>query len=930
MVKSRGTSRGGKERLTRDKTPQKPAEENTERLKVEDAFEGNENLMRAFFDSPGVMRGIVEVVDDTTVRHIADNLVTASFIGLTPEALRNKLSSELGEPPEIIRIWVNHYKQSLQTGKPVNFEYQEQRGHKPWLSATVSYLGTTSSRRPQFAYVAYVITERKKAEEELQKAYQELEVRIQERTKELRKVNKALEAKVREHKRAQETINVERQRFNDVLEMLPVYVVLLTPDYHVSFANRFFRERFGESHGKRCFEYLFGRSEPCEICETYTVLRTKAPHHWEWTGPDGRNYDIFDFPFTDTDGSNLIMEMGIDITEQKQAQEALRKAHDELEMRVHERTKELRETRDYLDNLFNYANAPIIVWNSKLEITRFNHAFERLTGRFADEVLGAKVDILFPDDSRDESMKHIREATSGERWEVVEIPIKHKDGTVHILLWNSATIYAPDGKTATATIAQGQDITERKKMEEALLKSEQDLNRAQAVSHTGSWHLDVRNNQLLWSDETHRIFDISKGTPMTYEIFLSKVHPDDREYVDRKWTAALCGENYDIEHRIIVRDEVRWVHEKAELEFDRQGVLKGGFGTVQDITEHKWSEEQYRTIVRTAMDGFWLTDAEGKILDVNDSYCKLTGYSREELLAMSITDVEAVELSEETARHIERVKKKGYDCFETRHRNKNSQIIDVEVSVNFIEDEGGRFFVFIRDITERKRVEQLKDEFIGLVSHELRTPLTVISGSLRTAMSEGVSQEDGRELLQNAAEGADSLAVILENMLELSRYQAGRLQLRIEMVSIADAVKNVTEKLKRQGISRQFLMDIPRDLPEVEADPVRVERILFNLMENAAKYSPEDSRITVSSRMQEGFVVTRIIDQGLGISPDDQAKIFEPFQQLETSQRRTKGVGLGLVVCKRLVEAQGGWIEVESELGKGSTFSFALPKHRMT
>jgi hypothetical protein len=143
MVKSRGTSRGGKERLTRDKTPQKPAEENTERLKVEDAFEGNENLMRAFFDSPGVMRGIVEVVDDTTVRHIADNLVTASFIGLTPEALRNKLSSELGEPPEIIRIWVNHYKQSLQTGKPVNFEYQEQRGHKPWLSATVSYLRTT-------------------------------------------------------------------------------------------------------------------------------------------------------------------------------------------------------------------------------------------------------------------------------------------------------------------------------------------------------------------------------------------------------------------------------------------------------------------------------------------------------------------------------------------------------------------------------------------------------------------------------------------------------------------------------------------------------------------------------------------------------------------------------------------------------------------
>jgi PAS domain S-box-containing protein len=930
MAKNRTSSSGSKKILAKHKTAQKAAEKKTRRPNVGDAFKGSEELMRAFFDRPGAMRGVVEVVDDATIRHVVGNPATASFMGSAPEALQDKLSSELGGPPEITRIWVNHYKESLETGRPVSFEYQEQRGHKPWLSAMVSYLRTPPSGRPQFAYVAYDITDRKKAEEELKKAYEKLEALIRERTKELRKVNEALEITVLEHKQAQETINAERKRFNDVLEMLPAYVILLTMDYHVPFANRFFRERFGESHGKRCFEYLFGRSEPCDNCETYTVARTKKPHHWEWTGPDGRNYDIFDFLFTDTDGSPLIMEMGIDITEQKQAQEALRKAHDELETRVHERTRELRETRDYLDNLFNYANAPIIVWNSRLEITRFNHAFERLTGRTAEEVLGREVNILFPDDSRGGSMKHIREATSGERWEVVEIPIKHKGGSVRILLWNSATIYGPGGKTAVATIAQGQDITERKQAEQALQESEVDLSHAQVVAHIGSWRLDVRSNQLLWSDETYRIFGIPKGTAMTYESFLSKVHPDDREYVDRKWTAALRGESYDIEHRIIVRDEVRWVREKAELEFDRQHELKGGFGTVQDTTERKWSEEQYRTIVRTAMDGFWLTDAEGKILDVNDSYCKLTGYSQEELLTMSIADLEAVEAPEETARHIARVKDKGYDRFETRHHSRNGQIIDVEVSANFVRDEGGRFFVFVRDITERKKAEQLKDEFIGLVSHELRTPLTVIGGSLRTAMSEGVSQEDGRELLQNAAEGVDSLAAILENMLELSRYQAGRLQLRIERVSIADAVKNVIEKLKRQGVSHVFSSEIPGDLPPAEADPVRVERILFNLMENATKYSPEDSKITVSSRMQDGFVVTSIIDRGPGISPDDHVRIFEPFQRLETSQHPTKGVGLGLVVCKRLAEAQGGWIKVDSEPGKGSTFSFALPEYRIT
>jgi len=135
------------------------------------------------------------------------------------------------------------------------------------------------------------------------------------------------------------------------------------------------------------------------------------------------------------------------------------------------------------------------------------------------------------------------------------------------------------------------DITERKQIEQALRDSQADLNRAQSVGQIGSWRLNVQRNELHWSDENHHIFGIPVGTSLTYETFLSTIHPDDRAYVDRMWTAALQGAPYDIEHRLIADGVVKWVRERAELEFDEQGSLLGGFGTTQDVTGLKQAEQ---------------------------------------------------------------------------------------------------------------------------------------------------------------------------------------------------------------------------------------------------------------------------------------------------------------------------------------------------
>ena len=142
------------------------------------------------------------------------------------------------------------------------------------------------------------------------------------------------------------------------------------------------------------------------------------------------------------------------------------------------------------------------------------------------------------------------------------------------------------------------DVHALKEAERAVRESREDLDHAQAVAHIGSWRLDVRRNELLWSDESWRIFGVPRGTPLTYETFLGTVHPDDRGYVDARWTAALRGEPYDIEHRIVAGDRVSWVRERAELEVDDEGRLRGGFGTTQDITERKQAEERLRAALR--------------------------------------------------------------------------------------------------------------------------------------------------------------------------------------------------------------------------------------------------------------------------------------------------------------------------------------------
>jgi PAS domain S-box-containing protein len=230
------------------------------------------------------------------------------------------------------------------------------------------------------------ITERKRMEAEIQRSYDELEQRVKERTKEL-------SAEVAERKRTEEAVKAERQRMYDVMETLPVYIILLSEDYRVPYANRFFRERFGESHGKRCYEYLFSRTEPCENCHSFEVLKTNASLEWEWTGPDGRNYSVYDSPFNDTDGSRLILEMGIDVTEEKQLQLGLERKTDQLRELASELTlAEQRERRRIAEALHDNLQQLLVAAKLRVGLMRRDHnPAVKESAAVVDDLLGQSI-----------------------------------------------------------------------------------------------------------------------------------------------------------------------------------------------------------------------------------------------------------------------------------------------------------------------------------------------------------------------------------------------------------------------------------------------------------------------------------------------------------------------------------------------------------
>lgn len=427
---------------------------------------------------------------------------------------------------------------------------------------------------------------------------------------------------------------------------------------------------------------------------------------------------------------------------------------------------------------------------------------------------------------------------------------------------------------------------------------------------------------------------------------------------DNKWTPEELIEeikNTDESGRTFETYHRRKDGTLLDVEVSSNGAILAGqklvFCVCRDITERKRTEEKIseeatrrRILVDQSNDGIVVVNDKGEVVEANQKYADMLGYSMEEVLKLHVWDWEYKSPREEILELIELTDESGL-AFETCHLRKDGTLLDVEVSSNGA-ILGGRKLVFCvcRDITERKRAEDAlihakmdaeaanmtKSEFLANMSHELRTPLNSILGfsQMLNEQIPGELNEKQISYVSNIMKSSKHLVELINDILDLSKIEAGKMELECEIFPIVDLIDETVTLMQPLASKKHIstVKDIRTENMEIYADRKKIKDIMHNLLSNAVKFTPDRGKICIKASHSNERLHISISDTGIGISKDDQLKIFEPFKQVNSFlTREVEGTGLGLAIVKKYVKMHGGVLKVESDIGKGSTFTFIVP-----
>jgi PAS domain S-box-containing protein len=570
-------------------------------------------------------------------------------------------------------------------------------------------------------------------------------------------------------------------------------------------------------------------------------------------------------------------------------------------------------------------------------ITSWNDGATRLFGYEPGEAIGRYISFLAWPGEEGQLESFLEQLRRGERVEHFEVARRHKSGRRIIVSISLSPVMDSSGKIiGIAKIAR--DTTDREARVERLAVEVlrlRDLAEAEVLRLRDLDEIDVLRLRNLDEAEVLRLRDLAEAEVLRLR---------DLDEID-----VLRLRNLDEAEVLRLRDLA-----EAEVLRLRDLAEKKAASAIALIAERK-----FRELIESAPDAILQMNPSGAIVIANRRATEMFGYSHQQLLTLGVNALVPDSMRGDNAAHLSYFAAagnsrsvRGLDLYAQR---KDGTQFPVEVSLSHARtDNDADVTAIIRDVTERKQSEQrervlresymselemrskdaesavmVKSDFIAHVSHELRTPLHTIIGfsELLAEDSSGPLNEKQQKFLHHIRKDSEHLMGMINDVLDLSRIEAGRLTVRTKLLPLKSAVTEAVDALRPFANSRSVSLREGHDLDlTVCADPLRLRQVLYNLLNNGTKFTGAGGHVSVDACLKGNLVEVTVSDTGIGIAPGDRPHIFEKFYQASDKPGGAReGTGLGLAICRQLVEMQGGTIWVESELHKGSRFHFTLP-----
>lgn len=623
--------------------------------------------------------------------------------------------------------------------------------------------------------------------------------------------------------------------------------------------------------------------------------------------------------------------------ELQSANEELTTINEELQIRI----GELKQSRDYSEAIIGTMHEPLVVVNSQTRVRTANKAFyeffklkpEETESRCVHDLNNGQWDIP-------SLTTHLREAFP-KKLHFKDFEIDHDFPLIgrRTMIVNAHRLAFEDTKETQILLAF-QDITPFRNAEARLREAQEQLKLALEAGQVGTWSWDFTTNEIKASKETANLFGLGENMfPATFSKWLKILHPDDAgETVKKMEMSANNKTPLDTEFRILTPDgKTRWILSKANIYKDGANANQM-MGINIDITDRKRAieaiaenEKRFHTLCDNAPVMIWMSDTEENCNFLNQTWLSFTGKSLNEEMGkgwykgIHPEDLERfLEVYDEAYARREQFKT---DYRLIRHDGEYRWVMAHGVP-RFVNDKTFSGFIgTCIDITDRINLEKQKDDFMSIASHELKTPVTSIKAYTQILHEKfrKLNDENTAMMLGRLDKQVDKITELINTLLDVARIQSGQMEYEREQVDVDGFIREVAEEMQRTFPSHEIILLLEAK-NTVVTDKARITQVLNNLISNAVKYSPGANKIIVKTAREDGQFTCTVQDFGVGIRPDMHEQIFTRFFRVsEFDGNRVSGLGLGLFISAHIIKQQGGKIWIDSEPGKGSSFSFSLP-----